>query len=280
MAEAVEEDRRFHLAEVLGLKALCQRIPCGVHQAGVEGAADLQGDAAAGTGGFRQLGGLFYCGLLAADDQLARAVVIADLHAAQSGGLLTALCQCVAVEVHHGGHAALDALGRVSHGPAAECGQLHRLLRGKDPGCFQRGVFAQRQTGQIVGLHTVFLQDSRDTGGKGHHAGLGVLGQIQNALRVVEADAPQIKIEVCGVERLPECGVSLVKVFAHAGVLRALAGIQNGKLHWCFLQSSISSSISSRTLRIRSRRLTLAPQKKSPSSTLPFTASMRAWVMQ
>ena len=265
---------------MLRLNALCQRVTGGVHQLGVEGAADLQRDAAAGACGFCQLSSLFHGGFFAADDQLARAVVIADLDTAQSGRLFAALCQCVAVKVHHSGHAALDALGGVGHGFAAEGSQLHSLLGREDTGGFQRGVFTQRQTGQIVGLDAVFLQDSRDTGGEGHHAGLGVLSQIQNAFRVVEADALQIKVEVCGVERLPERGVSLVKVFAHAGVLRALTGIQNGKLHWCFLQSSISSSISSRTLRIRSRRPTLAPQKKSPSSTLPFTASMRAWVMQ
>ena len=265
---------------MLRRKALCQRVTGGVHQLGVEGAADLQRDAAAGACGFCQLSGLFHGGFFAADDQLARAVVIADLDTAQSGRLFAALCQCVAFKVHHSGHAALDALGGVGHGLAAEGSQLHSLLGREDISGFQRGVFAQRQTGQILGLDAVFLQDSRDTGGEGHHAGLGVLSQIQNAFRVVEADALQIKVKVCGVERLPERGVSLVKVFAHAGVLRALTGIQNGKLHWCFLQSSISSSISSRTLRIRSRRPTLAPQKKSPSSTLPFTASMRAWVMQ
>ena len=223
---------------------------------------------------------LFHGGFFAADEQLARAVVIADLDTAQSGCLFAALCQCVAVKVHHSGHAALDALGGVGHGLAAEGSQLHSLLGREDTGGFQRGVFAQRQTGQIVGLDAVFLQDSRDTGGEGHHAGLGVFGLIQNAVRVLKADAVQVKIQRRAVEGGPEGGGAFVKFFAHAGVLRALTGIQNGKLHWCFLQSSISSSISSRTLRIRSRRPTLAPQKKSPSSTLPFTASMRAWVMQ
>ena len=63
-------------------------------------------------------------------------------------------------------------------------------------------------------------------------------------------------------------------------VLGTLTGIQNSKFHRSCLHSAVNSSISSRTVYIRSSRPTLAPQKNSPSSTLPFTASMRAWVMQ
>ena len=37
-------------------------------------------DAAAGTGFFGQCGGFVHSGFLAADDQLTRAVVVADLH--------------------------------------------------------------------------------------------------------------------------------------------------------------------------------------------------------
>ena len=78
----------------------------------------------------------------------------------------------------------------------------------------------------------------------------------------------------------PEGGGAFVKFFAHAGVLGTLTGIQNSKFHRSCLHSAVNSSISSRTVYIRSSRPTLAPQKNSPSSTLPFTASMRAWVMQ
>ena len=62
--------------------------------------------------------------------------------------------------------------------------------------------------------------------------------------------------------------------------LGTLAGIQNSKLHRFCLHSVTSSSISSRTVYIRSSLPTLAPQKKSPSSRLPLTASISAWVMQ
>ena len=62
--------------------------------------------------------------------------------------------------------------------------------------------------------------------------------------------------------------------------LGTLAGILNSKLHRFCLHSVTSSSISSRTVYIRSSLPTLAPQKKSPSSRLPLTASISAWVMQ
>ena len=71
VAEAVEEDRRLHLAEMLRRKALCQRVAGGVHQLGVEGTADLQRDAAAGACGFCQLSGLFHGGFFGRDTHLA-----------------------------------------------------------------------------------------------------------------------------------------------------------------------------------------------------------------
>ena len=246
----------------------------------MERAAHLERDAPAGTGLLCKLCSLVHCGLFAANDQLARAIVVADLHTAQRGCLLTAFCKGDPVEVQHCGHAAVDAAGRVGHGFAAIGCQLNGLLGGEYTGGFQRGIFAQRETGHISGLDPLLGQNGGYAAGKGHHAGLGVFGLIQNAVRVVEADAVQIKRKVCSVERGTESGRCFVKFFAHAGVLGTLAGIQNCKLHRFCLHSVTSSSISSRTVYIRSSLPTLAPQKKSPSSRLPLTASISAWVMQ
>ena len=163
---------------------------------------------------------------------------------------------------------------------AAVGGQLDGLFRGEHPGCFQRGIFAEGKPGGVCGLYALFGQHCGHAAGKGHHAGLGVFGLIQNAVRVVEADAVQIKIQRCAVKGRPEGGRCFVKFLAHAGVLCTLTGVKYGKLHKFCLHSVTSSSISSRTVRIRSSLPTFSPQKKSPSSTLPFTASMRAWVMQ
>ena len=173
-----------------------------------------------------------------------------------------------------------DAAGRGGHGFAAVGCQLNGLLGGEYTGGFQRGIFAQRETGHISRLDPLLGQNGGYAAGKGHHAGLGVFGLIQNAVRVLKADAVQIKIQRCAVKGRPEGGRCFVKFLAHAGVLRTLTGVKYGKLHKFCLHSVTSSSISSRTVRIRSSRPTFSPQKKSPSSALPFTASMRAWVMQ
>ena len=225
-------------------------------------------------------GSLLHRSLFAADDQLTRTVVVADLDTAQSRSLFAALRKGLAVQVQHGGHAAVDAAGGIGHGFAAVGGQLDGLFRGEHPGCFQRGIFAEGKPGGVCGLYALFGQHCGHAAGKGHHAGLGVLGLPQNAVRVLEADAVQVKIQHGAVECGPEGGRCFVKFFAHAGVLRTLAGIQHGKFHAFCLHSVTSSSISSRTVYIRSSRPTLSPQKKRPSSTLPLTASISAWVMQ
>ena len=67
--------------------------------------------------------------------------------------------------------------------------RFHRLLGRKDTGGLQGGILTQREAGQIIRLDAVFLQNSSHAGRKGHHAGLGVLGLIQNAVRVLKTDA-------------------------------------------------------------------------------------------
>ena len=191
----------------------------------MERAAYLERDAAAGTGFFGQCGGFVHSGFLAADDQLARAVVVADLHTAQLCSLLTAGCKCLPVKVQHGGHAAVDALCSFGHGFAAVSGQLDGLLCGEHPGSFQRGVFAQRKPGHISGFHALLGQHCGHAAGKGHHAGLGVFGLIQKAVRVLKADAVQVEVQLCTVKCRPERGRAFVKFFAHAGVLCPLTGI-------------------------------------------------------
>ena len=191
----------------------------------MERAADLEGDAAAGTGGLCQFSGFVHGRLLAADDELTRTVVVADLHTAQRRRLFAADGEGIPVKVQHGGHPAVDSLGRVGHGFATISGQLDGLFRGEHPCGFQRGVFAEREPGNIGGLYAFFGQHGADAARKGHHAGLGVFGLVQNAVRVLEADAVQIKRKVCSVERGTESGRCFVKFFAHAGVLCPLTGI-------------------------------------------------------
>ena len=183
-AKAVEQHRHLHLAKGLRRKTLCQCIPGGGHEAGVERAAHLERDAAAGTGFFGQCGGFVHSGFLAADDQLTRAVVVADLHTAQLCSLLTAGCKCLPVKVQHGGHAAVNALCSFGHGFAAVSGQLDGLLCGEHPGSFQRGVFAQRKPGSVSGLHAM----------------LGQHGEHKDVAR------PSDAVEILGLNSVPAAG--------------------------------------------------------------------------
>ena len=82
-AQAVKQHRNAHFAKGFGGKALCQGIPGGSHQTGVERSAHLERDAPAGTDLLCKLRSLVHGGLFAANDQLARAIVVTDLHTAQ-----------------------------------------------------------------------------------------------------------------------------------------------------------------------------------------------------
>ena len=47
-------------------------------------------------------------------------------------------------------------------------------IRDRYTGGFQRGIFAQRETGHISGLDPLLGQNGGYAAGKGHHAGVGV----------------------------------------------------------------------------------------------------------
>ena len=248
----------------------------------MERAAHLQRQAALCTGLQRQAPGLLHGVFLAADHDLPGAVQIADLRRAQSRCLFAALGQRLAPQPQNGDHGALHALGRLGHGLAAALGQQHRLRRVKHARRLQRRILSQRQSGQIIRPNARLLQNRRDTGGKGHHTGLGVLGLVQNAVGVLKAHLVQIKPQLLAgrIKGLAKCGKRFVYIAPHAGVLASLPGVYNGKLHCCILHSVITSSISSFTERILSSRPTFEPQKNSPFSTSPCTARISAWVMQ
>ena len=88
-AQTVEKHRTLHRCKGHGLKFFPQGIPGRLHQGGVEGPAHLQRQAAPCTGLRSQCGGLVNSGLVTADDQLAGAVVVADLYNARIGSGVT-----------------------------------------------------------------------------------------------------------------------------------------------------------------------------------------------
>ena len=231
MAQAVEQHRDLHLAEGDGPEFFPESLPRRVHQAGVEGAADLEGQAPLGArrlGQFRRtVDGHF----LAANDQLAGAVVVADLHNAQGGSLIAAGLQLVAVKCQYGGHAAVDALGCFGHGLAPEGCQLHRSSRVKDARRLQGGILSQGKSRHILRADTCRVQRRGDPRCKGDHAGLGILGLVDDAVRVVEADGFQVKIQPGCIESGAKVSAALIEITAHTGVLAALACIQKCEFH-------------------------------------------------
>ena len=86
----------------------------------MEGPAHLQRQAALRTGLCSQCGGLVDSGLVAANDQLAGAVVVADLYNARIGSGIAAALQGIAVQAQHSGHAAAAPGCGCSHGFPAE----------------------------------------------------------------------------------------------------------------------------------------------------------------
>ena len=113
----------------------------------MEGAADLQRHAAPGALFLGQGGGLLHGGLVAADDQLARAVVVGDDHAARVGGLLAGRLEGFPVQVQDRHHGALPAGSGRFHGLAPEGHQLNGGLGVKDAGGVEGGVLAQGKAG-------------------------------------------------------------------------------------------------------------------------------------
>ena len=191
----------------------------------MEGPADLQGQAALGAQLLGQCGGLVHGGLLATDDQLAGAVVVGDLHHAGASGLPARLLELLAVQAQHGGHAAGTARRGCGHGLAAKGGQGNGLGSGEHPGALEGGVLAQGEARGVVRDNAPLRQQGGHAGGKGHHTGLGVLGQVQHPVGVGEHGGFQIEVHAGGVQHGAEGGMGLVEIGPHAGVLAALPGV-------------------------------------------------------
>ena len=193
----------------------------------MEGSADLQRQTAPCS--------LFLCqsrcglhgGLLAAENQLAGAVVVGNDHAAVGGGLITGLLQSRSVQPQHRYHGRGPSGCGFLHGLAPEGHQLHGGVGVKDPGGVEGGILAQRQPGGSGGDDAPLRQQRGHARGEGHHAGLGVAGLVQNALRVGEGDLLQIEIHLLrsAVQHGAEGREALIQVSAHAGVLAALSRV-------------------------------------------------------
>ena len=187
-AQTVEKHRTLHRCKGHRLEFLLQGIPGRLHQGGVEGPAHLQRQAALCTGQRSQYGGLVNSGLVTANDQLAGAVVVADLYNARIGSGVAAALQGIAVQSQHSGHAAVAPGSGCSHGFPAKGRQRNGGTGIKYACAGQRRVFAERKTGSVVGCDAGSAQHGGDAACKGGHAGLGVLGFVQHTRCIGKAD--------------------------------------------------------------------------------------------
>ena len=150
-AQAVEEHGDAHRAEGGLLELLPQGVAGGGEEGGVEGPADLQGQAALGAQLLGQCGGLVHGGLLAADDQLAGAVVVGDLHHARAGGLTGMPPGSFSRSRPSTAVMPQGRPGRgCGHGLAPEGGQGDSLGSGEHPGALEGGVLAQGEARGVV----------------------------------------------------------------------------------------------------------------------------------
>ena len=143
------------------------------------------------------------------------------------GSLVTGLLQGRPVQPQHRYHGRGPSGCGFLHGFATEGHQLHGGVGVKDPGGVEGRILAQRQSGGSGGDDAPFCQQGCHSGGKGHHAGLGEPGLVQNARPVGEGDFLQVKIHLLrsAVQHGAEGGEALIQVSAHAGVLAALSRV-------------------------------------------------------
>ena len=89
----------------------------------------------------------------------------------------------------------------------------------------ESGVLAQGQSRRYGGDDALLAQYGGESGGKGHHAGLGVAGLVDEPLGIGEADLLEVEVHLRAVQYSAEGGVGVVQVRTHTRVLTALSGI-------------------------------------------------------
>ena len=193
----------------------------------MERPADLQRQAALCAGGHCCGCGFVHRRLVAADDQLPGAVVVADLHNTRIGSGIAAGLQRRRFQSQNSGHSAGTPRRGSRHRLAAKRRQADRRLHIEHSRARQRGIFPQGQPRRIVRHNARLPQHGGNTAGKRRHTGLGVLGFVQYARRIGEHNFLYIKIHRSSglLQHSAESGEVLIQVLAHTGVLAALPGV-------------------------------------------------------
>ena len=184
------------------------------------------------------------------DDGLERAVVVHGPSVARLGGKAL---DGLGVELHDGAHGAGVLGGGVGHELGAVAHELKALLVGVGAGKGERGHLAEREARHHVRRHAARGErtGAREVGGK--DAGLRVDGLRQLLLGAGEALLGGAGAH--GVRRVKDGArrrLGLDEVRAHAGVLGALAGEEEGYFTHCIAPARTFSAPFTRSSTISS----------------------------
>jgi hypothetical protein len=174
---------------------------------------------------------------MAADDDLAGAVVVGDDANAVAGGARGDLARGVDVETEERGHRALADRHRGLHRLAAPLDEAHRVGDREGAGRSMRRIFAERVPGDIGEPGYVepglALEHADDREARGEQRRLGVFGEGEVALRPLEHQPREaLRQRVVDLfEEQPGGRKGLGQVATHAGMLRPLAGKNKSTFH-------------------------------------------------
>ena len=206
-----------------------------LHQRRMRGDADAQRHDRARAGLADQLDGPIERGSLAGDDELLGRVRVghADDAAGFARGALAGALELGAVETVDRGHAARTMVAGLLHQPAALADQPQRVAEVQRAGGDQRGVLAQavasdeaRRLPVLTDGLELFAHRGQAGQRHGQNGRLGVDRVFELVGRALEAQLRQLEAEdlVGLLEDAPRGARGLVQRFAHADVLRPLAG--------------------------------------------------------
>ena len=205
------------------LDGLGQLHASGLHEGAVEGAAHCQRQGFA-FGLFHQLAGPGHTLVGAADDQLARAVVVCrhdDLALDGGADVLDGLV----VELEHGGHGGGGLLAALLHGVGAGDDQSQAILEAHGAGGDEGRELAQRVAAHHVGLkgfaHILGQNDAVEEDGRLSDAGLLQVLRRAGEHEVGDAEADDF---IGTLKHGTALVVAVVEILAHAHKLGSLAG--------------------------------------------------------
>ena len=193
-AEVVEHHRALRALEANVLKVTCECIAGVLHKDGMERAGDAKRDALAPAACADDLGCLRDRLLLTTDDDLSRAVQVAERN--DFSGLELCLTadrlEVLGGYTEHRAHAAVDALGRSRHAGTAEGHHVYRGLCVHHLCRLECRVLTEGKAGGHIRTDAMYAEDFGHTTSEGHHRRLGVAGFVDDAIRILEDETVEI----------------------------------------------------------------------------------------